>query len=122
MATVPTDFDPAKTPDGWTWQLIRDSIGAPVMDAMGLPVVQLLPDPHPVITCRVEGYAGLQSAREARLRGAPGWLPLDWRDRWRPGPHTDVYAGAGITRAGWSLTGPQPVMPFILPDGQMVVI
>lgn len=24
--------------------------------------------------------------REARLPGSPGWLPLDWQDRWRPMP------------------------------------
>lgn len=118
------DLEPGQdTPDGWTWQLMRDNFtGAPRLDAMGLPRVQLLPDPQPVIVCRVEGLAGLQSAREARLRGSPGWLPLDWRERWRPGPHTDVFAGPGTTRAGWNLAGPQQRIPFVMPDGQMLVV
>ncbi len=118
------DLEPGQdTPDGWTWQLLRDNAtGAARLDAMGLPRVELLPDPQPVITCRVEGFAGLQSAREARLRGSPGWLPLDWRERWRPGPHTSTFASPGATRAGWNLAGPQQRIPFVMPDGQMLVV
>lgn len=110
------DLEPgASTPDPWVWQLRRDnSTAQPVLDSMGLPCVELLPDPQPVIVCRVASRPGLHAAREARLRGSPGWLPLDWRERWRPGPHT-----------GWSvetkpnLIGPQPRIPLVLANGVM---
>jgi hypothetical protein len=112
-----TDLEPGEdTPDAWVWQLIRDNAtGAPVLDALGLPKVELLPDPQPVIVCRVEGRAGLHATREARLRGSAGWLPLDWRERWRPGPHH-----------GWTeetirnLMPPQPRRLAVTAEGELV--
>lgn len=75
------------TPDAWVWQIRRDnSTGRPILDGLGLPVVELLPDPQPVIRLRIEDRGGIYEMREARLRGSPGWLPLDWRERWRPNP------------------------------------
>ena len=111
------DLEPgASTPDAWTWQLRRDNLtGRPVLDAMGLPRVELLPDPQPVIGVRVDGWPSILETREARLRGSPGWLPLDWRERWRPGPH---HGWTEETRQ--QMITPQPHMPLVTRDGEMV--
>jgi hypothetical protein len=41
-------------------------------------------DPWPELTLRTK--YGIGVTREARLRGSPGWLPLDWERRYRPVP------------------------------------
>jgi len=112
-----SDLEPGEsTPDAWVWQLRRNNFtGQPVLDGLGLPRVELLPDPQPVITCRVEGRPGLHSTREARLRGSPGWLPLDWRERWRPGPH---HGWTEATIA--NLMPPQPRRLAVTAEGELV--
>ena len=83
------------------WDLLRDNAtGALLTDGFGAPRPVLLPDPWPMIVVRAQGVPGLVSTREARLRGAPGWLPLDWRSRWRPGP-----------QHGWPETGRGVLLP-----------
>lgn len=111
------DLEPgASTPDAWTWHLLRHNLtGQPLLDGLGLPRIELLPDPHPVIRVHVDGYAGQMEMREARLRGAPGWLPRDWRERWRPGPLHRFGE-----QASWQLAGPQPYMPNVTRDGEMI--
>lgn len=42
-------------------------------------------DPWPLVRLRVPKL-GTGETREARLRGSPGWLPLDWEIRYRPAP------------------------------------
>ncbi len=48
------------------------------------PVIALKKDPWPTVTLRTRYGVGV--TREARLRGSPGWLPLDWETRYRPLP------------------------------------
>lgn len=66
------------------WHEVRDSQGQPVTDA-GVPRFAPVADPWPWI--RVRRPDGLiAETRESRIRGAAGWLPLDWRgrpERWR---------------------------------------
>lgn len=50
----------------------------------GRPVMELSTDPWVLVWLRVGPMR--THTREARLRGVPGWLPLDWRTRWRPIP------------------------------------
>lgn len=59
----------------------------------GRPVFVSNPDPwllvHLTVDARqIPGVIGsfTVETREARLPGSPGWLPLDWADRWRPMP------------------------------------
>ena len=111
------DLEPgAATPDTWTWQLRRHNLtGEPILDSQGLPRVELLPDPQPVLALRVDGHPGVMEMREARLRGSPGWLPLDWRERWRPGPH---HGWTEETRR--RMITPQPRIPQVTRDGEMI--
>lgn len=79
-------FGPARDPNLWT--LVRDTAGRPIIDPTG-PRYAPHPDPWPSI--RVAGlwppWPGAREeqrealCRESRLRGSPGWLPLDWRSR-----------------------------------------
>ncbi len=63
------------------WRIIRDAYGQPILDA-GVPRRAPHPDPWPEIMFRrAEGSDRLTCAREARLRGSAGWLPLDWHTR-----------------------------------------
>lgn len=48
----------------------------------GMPIWVPAVDPWPLLTLRAHGY-GRVKTREARLRGSPGWLPLDWQSRKR---------------------------------------
>lgn len=108
------DLEPGReTPDPWVWQLRRGPRGELLMDSHGLPRIDLLPDPHPSIVLHVEGRRGLAETREARLRGSPGWLPLDWRERWRPGPRTG-WAGGDHS----NIVGPQP-RPIVVSGGRL---
>lgn len=50
----------------------------------GKPVIELAEDPWVLVWLRVGPVR--THTREARLRGVPGWLPLDWRSRRRPLP------------------------------------
>jgi len=55
----------------------------------GRPVFSQLEDPWPLVWVKVDlgnGATERHHSREARLRGAAGWLPLDWRSRRRPLP------------------------------------
>lgn len=55
----------------------------------GRPVLTGDPDPWLIVWCRIEGPNGVvvhSHAREARLRGSAGWLPMDWKGRHRPLP------------------------------------
>jgi hypothetical protein len=61
------------------WQLVRDSWGKPILDEGGTRYSRL-PDPWPWVMLSLPS-GGRAMTREARLRGSPGWLPLDWRLR-----------------------------------------
>lgn len=79
-------FGPARDPNLWT--LVRDETGRPILDD-GVPRYVPHSDPWPQVRVRGEWPASPGQApevrdavcREARLRGSPGWLPLDWRTR-----------------------------------------
>jgi hypothetical protein len=66
------------------------------------------PDPWPVLRLRIyppNRTPRLVDTREARVRGAAGWLPLDWRARYRPVPSPSAPA---VTRSGLIVPGPAP--------------
>lgn len=69
--------------DPHLWVVQTDEHGRPVM-LHGRPLLVPRPDPWP--TLRLKTRYGLVDTREARLRGSPGWLPLDWAARHRPVP------------------------------------
>jgi hypothetical protein len=79
--------DPDDKTSEWApnlWQQIRDNLtGAPILGQI-VPVA----DPWPWVHLRYEGDIGedsptwlgnIQMTFESRVRGAPGWLPLDYR-------------------------------------------
>jgi len=74
-------------PDENVWQVLYDHSGEPRLDGFGRAVIELLPDPNPDIILAPDGWRTHTVTRESRLRGDTGWLPADWRERWRPGPH-----------------------------------
>lgn len=77
-----TDLD---DPNLWRFQL--DSAGVAV-EVEGRLVMIAAFDPWPLLTLKTPFGTGL--SREARLRGSAGWLPLDWRTRYRPVPRIRV--------------------------------
>lgn len=70
----------------------RDALGQ-VIVIEGRPVIALRKDPWPRLTVRTKYGVGV--TREARLRGSPGWLPLDWEARHRPLPGMTLLAAGG---------------------------
>lgn len=50
----------------------------------GRYVLLMAKDPWPLLILTT--VHGRVETREARLRGSPGWLPLDWETRYRPAP------------------------------------
>lgn len=81
-----TDLD-----DPMLWQIEVDGFGHP-LTLEGRPVISQLLDPWPTVDLRIPGR-GVGRTREARLRGSPGWLPLDWETRYRPLPEFAVIGG-----------------------------
>lgn len=76
--------------DPHLWVVQTDERGG-VLLHHGQPVMAPKPDPWPVL--RLKTRFGPVETREARLRGAPGWLPIDWQARWRPVPHVSGPVG-----------------------------
>lgn len=70
--------------DPHLWQVQVDGQGNPVL-LDGRHVLLQRFDPWPLVHLRIPGR-GVGETREARLRGSPGWLPLDWESRSRPSP------------------------------------
>lgn len=71
------------------WHLVRDIYGNPIVD-YGVVRYAQVADPWPEVMVEWEEvYKSTPSGvttrravtREARLRGSPGWLPLNWRFR-----------------------------------------
>jgi hypothetical protein len=67
------------------WTVERDAFGRP-LQLDGRPVLAQHLDPWPLLRLHVPGLGLPVLSREARLRGAAGWLPLDWPARHRPMP------------------------------------
>jgi hypothetical protein len=65
------------------WYFQSDQYGQPVT-VEGQMVLAQAHDPWPEVTLRTP--YGIGVTREARLRGATGWLPLDWENRPVPQP------------------------------------
>lgn len=99
LATVLAVADLEDRGDPHLWHLIRDLDGNPVLDG-DVPRMVRAPDPLPWVDLRADdvdardeygkpvrcthcGWFHRNPARtwEARVRGMPGWLPLNWRDR-----------------------------------------
>lgn len=87
LVTVLEVQDPNDKSDPNLWQALRNYHGQLLRDPLGRPLYKLLPDPWPWIRVQWWEEAGKEDVerqgvtREARLRGSPGWLPLNWRDR-----------------------------------------
>ena len=59
----------------WRFKLDpNDSKRAPVEDALGRRVMELVDDPWPDVMLKIKDVPGLHVCREARLAGSPGWL------------------------------------------------
>jgi len=69
------------TTDTYVWHLAT-AAGQLVRDELGRTIPRRVPDPW--VTLRLRTDWGLLIAREARLRGSAGWLPLDWERRLYP--------------------------------------
>lgn len=79
----PTDLD-----DPHLWRVETDGMGRTLL-VEGRTVMAQRLDPWPILRLRVPRI-GLVDTREARLRGSPGWLPLDWETRHRPLPEFTI--------------------------------
>jgi hypothetical protein len=71
------DLDDRTDPN--LWHQVRDANGQPVYDA-GQPRHAPAADPWPWLRLRRPNGL-IAETREARLRGSPGWLPVDYRTR-----------------------------------------
>lgn len=83
-------FDDLDDPHLWNIEL--DGVGGAVL-VDGRTVIQQRFDPWPRLHLRVDAPGLthlLVDTREARLRGSPGWLPLDWETRYRPMPEFTI--------------------------------
>lgn len=84
--------DPHDTTSEWAphlWEVVRDPIGGHVLtDRAGAPILRAADDPWPWVHLKWEGDIpkgsghawknNVQMTWESRLRGSPGWLPLDY--------------------------------------------
>jgi hypothetical protein len=77
--------------DPHLWRVEMDGMGGALL-LDGRPVMAQRLDPWPILRLRVLRL-GLGDTREARLRGSPGWLPLDWETRFRPLPQFTIVGG-----------------------------
>lgn len=95
--------------DPMLWRVDRDPATGGVFLHEGKPMFVAVPDPWPSLRLKVPGL-GLVTTREARLRGSPGWLPLDWERRRRPLPYfIDRTSQANVD--GQTSEGPAPIEP-----------
>lgn len=85
-------YDPPFDPNVWRVVTIN---GRPARDGQGRMKMERHPDAWPTLLLKVDGSRSHVETREARLRGSPGWLPLDWRDRQRPVPGLPFPAHGG---------------------------
>ena len=83
-ATVLEVQDPDARDDPHMWHVVRNDAGGALLDELGRMVMKPAPDQWPVLT--LQTVYGRLTCREGRVRGAPGWLPLDWQRRWYPAP------------------------------------
>jgi hypothetical protein len=75
--------DPEDDPNVYRYVLNEQSATrSPIVDGAGRRLVTLAPDPDPSVELHTQ--YGRVVTREARLRGSPGWLPLDYERYWRP--------------------------------------
>lgn len=64
--------------DPQLWHTVRDAYGQVILDD-GVPRQVPLADPWPQV--RLSTVYGELLTWESRVRGSPGWLPLDWESR-----------------------------------------
>lgn len=70
--------------DHYLWHVLRGDNGEALLDELGNRRLFPAPDPWPIVTLQTDW--GRLTTREARVRGAQGWWPSDWRHRFYPGP------------------------------------
>lgn len=99
--------DDVDDPHLWTAQ--TDQVGA-TLTHQGRPLLAPRADPWPRLHLRTR--FGLIDTREARLRGSPGWLPPDWRARFRPVPRVAGLAIPPLPRSAFGRSsGVAPTAP-----------
>jgi hypothetical protein len=65
------------------WMVVRNTFGAPIQD-QGVTRYTQVPDPWPEVKLLYKDEQEQMRyalTRESRMRGSPGWLPLNWRMR-----------------------------------------
>lgn len=72
------DLDDHTDPD--LWEPVKNVYGQQIYDA-GVPRFAPMADPWPWVWLRPDDTGRIAQTKESRVRGAPGWLPLNWRDR-----------------------------------------
>jgi hypothetical protein len=70
--------------DHYLWHVVTDAAGQPERDGLGNRLLRPAPDPWPWLL--LASPWGRFTIREGRVRGGPGWWPLDWERRWYPVP------------------------------------
>lgn len=102
------DGVPGLVRDPNLWQLIRNVHGEPLWDDVADDwVYRPAPDPWPWVDLQRDNDEWdhprpVERTRESRLRGAAGWLPLDYRqrpERWRL--PEDLLSATVPVRRGW---------------------
>lgn len=68
------------------WEVQRDQVTGKYLVVMGKQLIVRKPDPWPQLRLLTRPRTMVIVTQEARLRGSPGWLPLDWETRYRPTP------------------------------------
>jgi hypothetical protein len=87
LVTVVAAADLRDRTDQNLWQPVHDPATGQLLYDNGVPRYAPVPDPWPWVRLTGRWAVGGEMAErdaitmEARLRGSPGWLPLDWRDR-----------------------------------------
>lgn len=77
MGAEVTAVDMDNRQDLNVWRFVvdpQDPSRGPRRNASGDYVMELVDDPWPDATLRIDGVSGLHVCREARLAGSPGWL------------------------------------------------
>lgn len=101
------DVDNTRDPNLYRFHVDdRSPARPPVVDGAGRHVMVPVDDPWP--KGLFDTPYGRIVTREARVRGSAGWLPLDWRARWRPVP-SPVRLAATPRPTGWRPVRNRPV-------------
>lgn len=94
LARVLAHQDDRDYTDFYLWKVITNENRAATTDGFGKRMIERVEDPWICLTLKTEW--GVVTCREARLRGSAGWLPLDWKTRFRPNPYKSIPSSARV--------------------------